>query len=125
MVSAIRWKFLWPVALLALGACEAGRPDGGAVANAASGSSYTEPVIYNGMRYAMTFQFKAAQGAYDVQITRRGRRLTDSDADRATALSVVASALSHYACPRGRKAKLLEGTPAHGGGVWRMLAKCA
>lgn len=89
------------------------------------GTSHSEPVVYNGERYEVTFRFKQALNGYDLSVTRRKPGLKQSDKDRDDAFQVATSALTHFACPNGQKAQMIDGSQAYAKRVWRTSARCA
>lgn len=89
------------------------------------GSLHSEPVMFNGERYQVTFRYLGRLNGYHVAVKRRGRRLRASDKDRADALQVATSALTHYACPQGQKARPADGTLSYAERTWRLAARCA
>lgn len=89
------------------------------------GRAHSEPVMYNGQRYQVTFRFEQSMNGYELAVSRRGRGLKDHDKDRKDAFQVAASALTHFACPRGQKAKLIDGSQTYSKPTWRTNARCA
>lgn len=125
MSGAARMIIAAGLLLAAAGCATAPSGGGAAIATASDGKVHSEPVIYNGQRFKVTFQYKGERSGYDVWISRRGRALSGAGGDKEKALHVATSALSHYACPQGQKAKPVDDTSAFAGGTWRLMARCA
>ncbi len=91
----------------------------------ASGKTQTEPVFYNGKHYRLKFRYIATRDAYDVNIIGKGgRSLGAKPGDQVIVSDVVTSAIRHFGCARGQKARILAGTARHSGGSWNMSAQC-
>lgn len=91
----------------------------------ADGQRHTEPVIYNGRRYDVSFEFDAAGAIYVVNVAGKGRALGATDGDRAIVEQVASSAVRHFGCPTGQRGQIVPGSPRHGGTAWDMQVRCA
>lgn len=116
--------------LLGLGvaatACQEKPPPVPVVASPYSdGAEHSEPVVYNGRRYEVSFRFDAAAKHYDVKVAGRGRKLGATPGDQAIVEQVAVSAVRHFACPTGQRGEILPGSARHAGEAWAMQARCA
>ncbi len=109
------------LAALALTACQTS----GSSPYQVNGVAHTEPVEFNGQRYAVTFEYSDALSGYDIQVNRRSKPLTGGDGDRGNSIQVATSAITHFACASGQKARIVDGTAAFGAPTWRLQAKCS
>lgn len=88
------------------------------------GGEHTEPVFFTGRHYDLTFRFDAGDAAYHVNVKGRDTAFSGSEKDGETAKQIVASALSHFACPTKQRAAVMPGTARHDAGSWVMKARC-
>jgi len=89
-------------------------------------SNKNEPVIFNGQKFLVSFEYKPEASAYDVAVRRSGKALRDRESDRKDAEQVARSALTHYACPSSTKAQRIDDQVAFSkSGEWRSWLRCA
>ncbi len=77
----------------------------------------SEPIFYNGKTYQLDFA-PSGQGTFNMAVAGMGPK------QEKDAVQLATSSLGYYACPDGKRGKLLD-TPSYGDGTWRMAAHCA
>lgn len=91
-----------------------------------SGVKNSEPIFFNGKRYKVSFTYSAARDNYDVTVAGKGgRKLGGKPGDQKVVEQIGSSAVRHFACRSGQKARILAGSQAHVKGRWNMQARCA
>ena len=83
----------------------------------------TEPVIFNGRRYTVSFR-KTGRNTRLAKVRAPGRRLGTSRGDGRIVAEVAASTVHHFTCRDSQRAGVLPGSlrPAHG--AWLMTITC-
>jgi len=117
-------------ALALLGACaQQPMPEDAPVPQArpqAAGSAAgwrTEPVIYNGRRYAVAFRRVGARERL-VKISAPGRRLGSTKGDGRVVAQIATSAVHHFTCRDGQAARVKPGSLRARGGAWTLVVIC-
>jgi len=88
-------------------------------------SNKNEPVIFNGKKFLVSFDYKPEGAAYNVAVRRAESPLRDKEADRKDAEQVAKSTLTHYACPNSTKAQRVdEQVSISKNGEWRSWLRC-
>ncbi len=90
--------------------------------SAQGGGWRSEPVIYNGRRYAVSFR-NAGANARQVRVAAPGRRLGATRGDGRIVSQIASSTVAHFTCRSG-KARLRPGSLKPRDGRWHMLVDC-
>lgn len=96
-----------------------------AVSPYANGAQHTEPVVYNGRPYEVSFRFDVAAKHYEVEVAGKDRNLGASPGDQRIVEQVAASTVRHFACPTGQRGEIVPGSARHSGAAWAMRARCS
>jgi hypothetical protein len=89
-------------------------------------SNKNEPVIFNGQKFMVSFDYQPEAAAYAVAVRRMSSPLRDRENDRKDAEQVAKSTLTHYACPGSTKAKRIDDQAALGkNGEWKSWLRCS
>lgn len=89
-------------------------------------SNKNEPVIFDGQRFTVSFDYLSEQGVYDVSVRRTARPLSEREGDLKAAERVAQSTLTHYACPGASKARRVDDRAMlDKKGEWRSQFRCA
>jgi hypothetical protein len=91
----------------------------------ADGAQHTEPVVYNGRPYEVSFRFDAAAKHYEVTVAGKGRKIGATAGDRQIVEQIAASTVRHFACPTGQRGEIVPGSVRHAGDGWAMQARCS
>ena len=136
--SRITWGLLLAVVLAG---CETTEPEGSAtpessaaarpekVARAARANRLpepkwrTEPVIFNGRRYALAFR-PAGKGRHVVRLSAPGRKLGGGKGDAKVVRELATASMHHFTCRDSQKAHIEKGTLRHANGKWLMTVRC-
>jgi len=110
-----------PVARLADAQQQAGTETG--MKTSASIRWRSEPVIYNGRRYTVSFR-KTGHNARVVKVGAPGRKLGTSAGDRRIVAQIATSAIRHFTCRDGQKAHVRPGSLRAQGEQWLMRVDC-
>jgi hypothetical protein len=121
---------MWHCGLaLAVGVVLAGCEPPGTVSIVSSpysdGAEHSEPVVYNGKSYEVSFRFSAAGNFYEVTVAGKGRKIGGTTGDQHIVEQVAISAVRHFACPTGQRGQVVPGSAQHGGSAWGMQVRCA
>jgi hypothetical protein len=81
----------------------------------------TEPVIFNGRRYALSWR-KTPGDAYEARISAPGRRLGATKGDRRVIREVASAAMHHFNCHSRQRARVSALRPVNG--RWEMIVRC-
>ncbi|WP_342642348.1 hypothetical protein [Rhodoligotrophos ferricapiens] len=88
-------------------------------------SNKNEPVIFNGQKFIVSFDYKGQDGAYDVMVRRASKPLREKEDDLKDAEQVAQSTLTHYACPGSSRARRLNHQSSlDKKGEWRSQFRC-
>ncbi len=82
----------------------------------------TEPVIFNGRRYAVSFRNSGSR-TRQVKVSAPGRKLGVTRGDGKVVAQIASSTVAHFTCKSG-KARVRAGTARPTNGHWRMLVDC-
>ncbi len=102
---------------------EVGKQASRAVKPAASGAWHSEPVIYNGRRYAVAFR-RAGPHERLVRISAPGRKLGATKGDGRVVAQIATSAVHHFSCRDSQKARVKPGSLRPQGGTWKLVVIC-
>ncbi len=83
----------------------------------------TEPVIYNGRRYAVSFR-QTGRHTRLVKVSAPGRKLGATKGDGRIIAEVATSTVHHYTCRDSQRASLRPGSLRPRNGQWRMTVVC-
>lgn len=81
----------------------------------------TEPVIYNGRRYALSWR-KTPGDAFEARIAAPGRKLGATKGDARIIREVAGAAMHHFNCKSSERARVSALRPVNG--RWEMLVRC-
>ena len=82
----------------------------------------TEPIIYNGRRYAVSFR-NTGGSSRQVKVAAPGRKLGATRGDGRVVEQVASSTVAHFTCKSG-KARVRAGSMKPVDGSWRMIVDC-